>query len=226
MAENQDDQPIEDRIAEIEAAEAAAMAEAEAEEAAEADDEAHEPSPEDAIRALQAELEDTRDRLLRTAAEVQNARRRSERDIKDARQYAVSGFAGDVLSVADNLSRALQVAQAEALEGPAKTLVDGVALTEKTLLSTLERHGVKRVEPEPGEAFDPNRHQATAQIPSEHAVGSIAVSFAPGYVIGDRILRAAMVAVSAGQPEAQTGGDSNGSVDSDAEPGSGINVKA
>jgi len=226
MAENQDDQPIEDRIEEIEAAEAEAMAEAEAAEAMMAEDEPQEPSPEDAIRALQAELEDTRDRLLRTAAEVQNARRRAEKDVKDARQYAVSAFAGDILNVADNLSRALQLAQAEALEGPAKTLVDGVALTEKTLLSTLGRHGVKRVEPEPGEAFDPNRHQATAQIPSEHEVGGIAVCFAPGYVIGDRILRAAMVAVSSGQVETQTDENANTPIDENAEPGSGINVKA
>lgn len=223
MAENNDDQPIEDRIEEIEAAEAEALAEAEA---AKAEDDAAEPTPEDAIRALQAELEDTRDRLLRTAAEVQNARRRAEKEVKDARQYAISGFAGDVLNVADNLSRALQVAQSESLEGPAKTLVDGVALTEKTLLATLERHGVKRVEPQPGDAFDPNRHQATTQIPSEHKAGTIAASFAPGYVIGERTLRAAMVAVSAGQPASGEDDQSGKSRDDTAEPGSGIDVKA
>jgi len=224
MAENNDDQPIEDRIEEIEAAEAAAMAEAEAAEA-EAEAEQSEPSPEDAIRALQAELEETRDRLLRTAAEVQNARRRAEKDVKDARQYAISGFAGDVLNVADNLSRALQVAQTESLEGPAKTLVDGVALTEKTLLSTLERHGVKRVDPAPGDAFDPNLHQATTQIPSEHRSGTIAASFAPGYVIGGRTLRAAMVAVSAGQPAGAQENDANPG-DGESAPGSGVDVKA
>ncbi|WP_233346677.1 nucleotide exchange factor GrpE [Hyphobacterium sp. CCMP332] len=223
MPENKDDQPIEDRIEEIEAAEATAMAEAEA---AEAEAEQAEPSPEDAIRALQAELEETRDRLLRTAAEVQNARRRAEKDVKDARQYAISGFAGDVLNVADNLSRALQVAQSESLEGPAKTLVDGVALTEKTLLSTLERHGVKRVEPAPGDAFDPNHHQATTQIPSEHKAGTIAASFAPGYVIGERTLRAAMVAVSAGQPAADDGGGAGKARNDGPEPGSGVDVKA
>lgn len=227
MAEKNDDQPIADRIEEIEAAEAEALAEAEAAEAAMAEDEAAEPSPEDAIRALQAELEDTRDRLLRTAAEVQNARRRAEKEVKDARQYAISGFAGDILNVADNLSRALQVARSESLEGPAKTLVDGVALTEKTLLSTLERHGVKRVEPAPGDAFDPNHHQATTQIPSEQKAGTIAASFAPGYVIGDRTLRAAMVAVSAGQPATDEGGGSGDTQDGGrGEPGSGIDVKA
>jgi len=226
MAEKNDDQPIEDRIEEIEAAEAEALAEAEAAEAAMAEDEGEAPSPEAAIRALQAELEDTRDRLLRAAAEVQNARRRAEKEVKDARQYAISGFAGDILNVADNLSRALHVAQSESLEGPAKTLVDGVALTEKTLLSTLERHGVKRVEPEPGDPFDPNHHQATTQIPSEHKTGTIAASFAPGYVIGGRTLRAAMVAVSAGQPASKEGGRSDTPQGDTAGPGSGVDVKA
>lgn len=214
-AQDSDDQPIEDRIEEIEAAEKAALEAAEAE----AEDS---PSPEDAVRALQAELEDTRDKLMRTAAEIQNTRRRAERDVKDARDYAISRFAGDVLNVADNLSRALQAAQAEALEGPAKTLVDGVALTEKSLLSTLERHGVKRIDPEPGEAFDPNRHQATTQIPSEHPAGRVAASFAAGYVIGDRTLRAAMVAVSAGTPA----GEADQSASGDDAPGSGVDVKA
>ncbi|WP_421784613.1 nucleotide exchange factor GrpE [Hyphobacterium sp.] len=216
-AQDTDDQPIEDRIAEIEAAEKAALETAEAEAAASAD-----PSPEDAVRALQDELEETRDKLMRTAAEIQNTRRRAERDVKDAREYAISRFAGDVLSVADNLSRALQAAQAENLEGPAKTLVDGVALTEKSLLSALERHGVKKIDPEPGEAFDPNRHQATTQIPSEHKAGRIAASFAPGYMIGDRTLRAAMVAVSAG---AQAANDDSAAAGDD-EPGSGVDVKA
>ncbi|WP_420430273.1 nucleotide exchange factor GrpE [Hyphobacterium sp.] len=214
-AQDNDDQPIEDRIEEIEAAEKAAM------EAAEADAD-NSPSPEDAVRALQAELEDTREKLMRTAAEIQNTRRRAERDVRDAREYAISRFAGDVLNVADNLSRALQAAQAEVLEGPAKTLVDGVALTEKTLLSTLERHGVKKIDPEPGEAFDPNRHQATTQIPSEHPAGRVAASFAPGYVIGERTLRAAMVAVSAGAAKDEAPDSGTG----ESEPGSGIDVKA
>ncbi|MEE2526661.1 nucleotide exchange factor GrpE [Hyphobacterium sp. HN65] len=214
MAEDKDDMPIEDRIEEIEAAEKAALEEAEA-----AIAEAGDPSPEDAVRALQAELEDTRDKLMRTAAEIQNTRRRAEKDVKDAREYAISRFAGDVLNVADNLSRALQAAQAEAMEGAAKTLVDGVELTEKSLLSTLERHGVKKIDPQPGEAFDPNRHQATAQIPSDQPAGRIAASFAPGYVIGERILRAAMVAVSAGGAAADEAPDTS-------EPGSGVDVKA
>lgn len=216
MSDDKDDMPIEDRIEEIEAAEKAALEEAEAVAAEQA-----EPSAEDAVRALQAELEETRDKLMRTAAEIQNTRRRAERDVKDAREYAISRFAGDVLNVADNLSRALQAAQAEAMEGAAKTLVDGVELTEKSLLSTLERHGVKKVDPQPGEVFDPNHHQATAQIPSDQPAGKIAASFAPGYVIGERTLRAAMVAVSAGggttaepeQPEA-------------SEPGAGVDLKA
>ncbi len=221
MADKDDDRPVEDRIEEIEAAEKAAMEEAEAAQAAADEGGDNEPSPEAAIRALQAELEETRDRLMRTAADAQNTRRRAEKDVKDARAYAISSFAGDILNVADNLSRALQVAQAEALEGPAKTLVDGVALTEKSLLSALERHGVKKIDPQPGDSFDPNRHQATTQIPSEHAAGSVAASFAPGYMIGERTLRAAMVAVSAGQAAPADGGESDGDA-----PGSGVDVKA
>ncbi len=226
MANTEDDQPIEDRIEEIEAAEAEALAAVEAEEAAADDAQSAEPSPEDAIRALQAELEDTRERLLRTAAEVQNARRRSEKDVKDAREYAISRFAGDVLNVADNLSRALQIAQAESLEGPAKTLMDGVALTEKSLLTTLERHGVKKVDPAPGDVFDPNRHQATAQIPSDQPAGRVAASFAAGYLIGDRPLRAAMVAVSSGQADAATHSGDNATDGDTSEPGAGVDVKA
>lgn len=217
MSDEKDDLPIEDRIEDIEKAEAEALAESEAAEQAAAD-----PTPEDAIRALQAELDETRDQMMRLAADAQNTRRRAEKDVKDARAYAISAFAGDVLGVADNLSRALEAARGETLEGAAKTLVDGVALTEKSLLSALDRHGVKKIAPEPGDAFDPNRHQATAQIPSEHPNGSVASLFAPGYVIGERTLRAAMVAVSAGTPvEKEPAND-----DDKPEPGAGLDVKA
>ncbi|WP_421789525.1 nucleotide exchange factor GrpE [Hyphobacterium sp.] len=220
MSDEKDDLPIEDRIEDIEKAEAEALAEAKAADAQ--SEEASEPTPEDAIRALQAELDETRDQMMRLAADAQNTRRRAEKDVRDARAYAISAFAGDVLGVADNLSRALEVAQSENLEGPAKTLVDGVALTEKSLLSALERHGVKKIDPEPGDAFDPNRHQATAQIPSEHPNGKVASLFAPGYVIGERTLRAAMVAVSAGAPaNAEPANDGE-----KPEPGAGLDVKA
>ncbi|MAL09416.1 MAG: nucleotide exchange factor GrpE [Maricaulis sp.] len=169
---------------------------------------------EQAIDALQTELEEAREKTLRALADAQNTRRRAEKEIADARRYAVTGFAGDLLAVADNLSRALDVARQGELEGPAKTLVDGVAMTERTLLTAFERHGVKKIDPQPGDPFDPNLHQATAQFPSEHASGAIAAVMAPGYAIGDRTLRAAMVAVSSGQAEG--GQTSGGSVDVEA----------
>ncbi|MEN0653359.1 MULTISPECIES: nucleotide exchange factor GrpE [Hyphobacterium] len=180
----------------------------------EADDSA-EITAEQAIDALQTELEDAREKMLRALADAQNTRRRAEKEIADTRKYAVSGFAGDLLAVADNLSRALDAVKAAELEGPAKTLVEGVAMTERSLLSAFERHGVKKIDPQPGEAFDPNLHQATAQFPSEHAAGAIAAVLAPGYVLGDRTLRAAMVAVSSGPAEGG-GQPSGGSVDVEA----------
>ncbi|HAQ35044.1 MAG TPA: nucleotide exchange factor GrpE, partial [Alphaproteobacteria bacterium] len=115
---------------------------------------------EQAIDALQTELEEAREKTLRALADAQNTRRRAEKEIADARRYAVTGFAGDLLAVADNLSRALDVARQGELEGPAKTLVDGVAMTERTLLTAFERHGVKKIDPQPGDPFDPNLHQA------------------------------------------------------------------
>ncbi|MCW5724378.1 MAG: nucleotide exchange factor GrpE [Maricaulaceae bacterium] len=155
----------------------------------------------------QAELDDLRDRLLRAVADVQNTRKRAEREVKDARDYAVSGFARDLLAVADNFSRALDAAKGAALDGPAKALLDGVAMTERSLLSAFERHGIKKLDPAPGDAFDPHLHQAAAQIPSDQPEGSIAAVMTPGYVIGERTLRAAMVAVSSGAPaQAADGG--------------------
>ena len=173
-----------------------------------------EVTAEQAIDALQTELEDAREKMLRALADAQNTRRRAEKEVADTRKYAVSGFAGDLLAVADNLSRALDAVKTAELEGPAKTLVEGVAMTERSLLSVFERHGVKKIDPKPGDAFDPNLHQATAQFPSEHASGAIAAVMAPGYAIGDRTLRAAMVAVSSGPAEG--GQPSGGGVDVEA----------
>ena len=170
------------------------------------------------VEQLEAELDDLRDRLLRAVAEEQNTRRRAEKEKADTRAYAITGFARDMLDVADNLSRALAAADPAGLEeGALKNLVDGVAMTERALLSKMENHGIKRVDPAPGDAFDPNVHQAVAQIPSEHPSGTIASVMQVGYVISSRTLRAAMVAVSAGAPAAapQTppAGEAGGNVD-------------
>lgn len=185
-------------------ADAALAAEAEAEDTA-----SEEPDPAEEISNL-------KDQLLRALAEMENTKKRAEREVKDTRAYAVTGFARDMLDVADNLSRALQSISEESKSeaGEAlKTLLEGVEMTERRLLSSLERHGVKKVEPSPGDALDPNMHQAAAQIPADQPKGAIAHVMQPGYKIGDRTLRAAMVVVSAGPANPPEGGEAEGGVD-------------
>ncbi len=175
--------------------------------------------------ALAAELDEMRDKLMRAVADAENTRKRAQREIKETREYAVTGFARDMLDVADNLSRALASVddEAKADAGPAlATLLEGVELTEKRLLSTLERHGVKKVEPEPGDPFDPNRHQAAANIPSDQPKGRVAHAMQPGYVIGERTLRAAMVVVSSGPAE----GGGAPKDDTPPKPEGGVDVTA
>ena len=178
----------------------------------------------DPLVAMQAELDAARDRTLRIAAELENLRKRSERDIADARRYGMSRFAEDMLIVADNLARALdnvpEEARKEASQRMAQ-LVEGVDMTKKSLHSALERHGVKQINAK-GEKFDHNIHQAVAQIPSsEFPAGVVAEVIQPGYVIGDRTLRAAMVAVSTGASSAPAPAPEPGSA-----PGANVDTKA
>jgi molecular chaperone GrpE len=150
--------------------------------------------------ALEAAAE-FKDRLLRTLAEMENLRKRTEREVADARTYAVSGFARDVLAVADNMHRALEAISPEArAQGDAtlKTLIEGIELTERELHKVLSKNGVKKFSPE-GEKFDPNLHEAmyempTADLPSGH----VAQVMQAGYMLGERVLRPAMVGVSKG----------------------------
>ena len=177
---------------------------------------ADDTSPEAVIAELTAEIDTLRDERLRALADAQNTRRRAEKEISDARVYSVSNFAKDMLDVADNLSRALAALDPAQLDGASdglKNLVEGIAMTEKSLLSKMERHGVKMIDPAPGDVFDPNRHQAVAQIPSDQPSGKIATVMQTGFVIGDRTLRAAMVAVSAGQPGGNPASESGGNLD-------------
>ncbi|MEM8986744.1 MAG: nucleotide exchange factor GrpE [Pseudomonadota bacterium] len=181
-------------------------------------------SPEQAleiIEALQAESAELKDRLLRTAAELDNVRRRAEKEKSDAARYGIANFAKDLVSVADNMERALaalpEEAAAEAGEA-VKGLVTGVQMTERELLSCLERHGVKRIHPK-GEKFDPNIHQAIAEVPGNGAPQGTVVDVAQtGFVIGERVLRAAMVTVSNGEGAPPAGGDApaGGHVDTTA----------
>lgn len=153
------------------------------------------------VEQLEVEKEELREQLLRTLADLENTRKRAERQVADARIYAIEKFAGDLLSVSDNLSRALSALSEkdrDALSEPGKNLLGGIEMTEKELHTALARHGVTAIAAQPGDTFDPNLHQAVANIPSDQPNGTIASCFQPGWKIGERTLRAAMVAVSAG----------------------------
>ena len=151
--------------------------------------------------ALAAEL---KDRLLRTLAEMENLRKRTEREVTDARLYGVASFARDLLGVADNMRRALDAVSPElrtSAEPGVKALIDGVELTERELLKALEKNGVRQFSPR-GEKFDPNVHQAMFEVPNPAVpAGSVVEVVAPGYMIGERVLRPAMVGVSKGGPK-------------------------
>jgi molecular chaperone GrpE len=151
------------------------------------------------IAALRVEMEALRDRSLRALAEVENVRKRLERERDEARTYSVARFARDILTVADNLTRALAACPAEArarAEDSLKAVLDGVEATERELNAALGRYGVKAIEAE-GRRFDPNLHQAIAEVPAANAQAGTVVSVVqPGYTIGDRLLRPAMVTVA------------------------------
>jgi molecular chaperone GrpE len=157
--------------------------------------------PEADPAALAAEL---KDRLLRTLAEMENLRKRTEREVTDARLYGVTTFARDILSVADNMRRALDAVSPElraSAEAGVKALIDGVELTERELVKALDKNGVRQFSPR-GEKFDPNVHQAMFEVPNASVpAGSVVEVVQPGYMIGERVLRPAMVGVSKGGPK-------------------------
>ena len=152
------------------------------------------------------EAAELKDKLLRTLAEMENLRRRTEREVAESRIYGVASFARDILAVADNMDRALQMLRTELKEkadAGVKALLDGVELTERELLKVLEKHGVRKFEPEPREKFDPNLHQAMYEVPDPSLpAGTVAQVVQAGYMIGDRMLRPALVAVAKGGPRA------------------------
>ena len=165
------------------------------------------------IESLLGQIAELNDKLLRLAAELENTRRRAEREKVDAGRYAIQNFARDLLPVADNFERALAAAPnadsedaADKNGGALEGLLTGVRMTEKELLTVLERHGVRKIDPT-GETFDPNLHQAVAQTPAPGVPrGHVAQTAQTGFALGDRVLRAAMVIVSTGEP---TEGDRN-----------------
>jgi molecular chaperone GrpE len=164
------------------------------------------------IAALEAEVVDIKNRLLRTLADMENLRRRTEREMADTRQYAVANFARDILNVGDNLRRAIAAVPEEMRSHPDPALaglIEGVEVTERGLAQTLQKFGVKPIEAK-GQKFDPTRHQAMfeiedASVPS----GTVADVVQAGYVIGDRVLRPAMVGITKGgpKPAANAGND-------------------
>ena len=161
---------------------------------------------EDPMATLAREAADYKDKLLRSLAEMENLRKRTERQVADAREYGIAAFARDILAVADNMERALGALDAdlrEKADAGTKALLDGVELTERELIKVMEKHGVKKIEPQ-GQKFDPNLHQAMFEIPDESVpTGTVVQIMQPGYTIGERVLRPALVGVSKGGPKAQ-----------------------
>src|SRR3954453_5296598 len=155
--------------------------------------------------ALAKEVAESRDKMLRTLAEMENLRKRTSREVADARTYGISGFARDVLDIADNLQRALDAVPAKAKAGAdpgLKALMEGVELTERSLLNALEKNGVRKFDPS-GEKFDPNVDQAMYEIPDPSVpAGTIAQVIQSGYMIADRVLRPALVGVAKGGAKA------------------------
>lgn len=152
------------------------------------------------LEGLLAENADMRDKLLRTMADMENLRRRTQREKEDTARYAISNFARDVLTLGDNLRRAIEHVPAEAAASdPAlKSFLEGVELSERELLNMLEKHGVAKLEPL-GQRFDPNQQQAMYEVPTtEVPDGTVVEVMQAGYTIGDRVLRPALVAVSKG----------------------------
>ncbi|MGB6351160.1 MAG: nucleotide exchange factor GrpE [Pseudolabrys sp.] len=170
------------------------------------------PEAADPVAEAKREASEFKDKLLRTLAEMENLRKRTEREVLDARVYGIAGFARDVLAVADNMHRALEAIGSEfreAADAKVKALIEGVELTERELMKSLEKNGVKKFSPE-GEKFDPNVHQAMYEVPtSDLPPGQVAQVIQAGYMLGDRVLRPAMVAVSKAAPKSKATANDN-----------------
>lgn len=192
------------------------------------------PNYEAVIGGLQDELEQAKDQRMRAAAEMENLRRRTAREVADAKKFAVSSFARDLLSVSDNMTRALSVVSEEEKVQAGevwKNLLEGIQMTERELLSVLDKNGVKKINPG-GERFDPNQHQAMFEVPDpSQPSGMIVQVVAPGFMIGERVLRPAMVGVTKGGPKLAPKADA-GMIDDDpgintaGQPGEGVDKTA
>jgi molecular chaperone GrpE len=157
------------------------------------------------VEALAKEAADLRDKMLRTLAEMENLRQRTRREVADSKIYGITGFARDVLDIADSLQRTIDAVPAETRESAdplLKALIEGVELTERSLLSALEKNGVKKFDPQ-GEKFNPNFQQAMYEVPDPSVpAGTVVQVVQAGYTIGERVLRPALVGVSKGGAKA------------------------
>ena len=163
--------------------------------------------PQELIAALQAEIAELKDKWLRAHAEVDNIRKRTEREREEATKYSITKLARDIVNVGDNFQRAIDAVPAGAAErDPAlKSFLEGVTMTERELLNALDRHGIKRVQPL-NELFNPHLHQAVAQVPRPDVPsGTIVEVYQAGYMIEDRVLRPALVGVAQGGPKPSAG---------------------
>jgi molecular chaperone GrpE len=160
---------------------------------------------EGSMELLVKEATEARDKMLRTLAEMENLRKRTAKEVADARAYGITGFARDILEIADNLQRALDAIPPEVKETAdpgIKAFIEGVELTERSLLNTLEKNGVKKFDPS-GEKFDPNFQQAMYEVPDPSVPqGTVVQVVQAGFMIGERILRPALVGVSKGGAKA------------------------
>lgn len=219
MSEDKNEQqPTEEAAAAAETSAAASGADAAQDPAADAAPDSEQPQdPKDAeLEALRQEVAELKDRALRAMAETENIRNRSRREREDSRKYAVAPLAKDILSVADNLARAISSVPAEAAEDPnVKALLEGVSMTEKSLQDAFAKHFIGRIEAI-GEKLDPHRHEAMFEVPDpSQPAGTVVQVFEAGYALHDRLLRPARVGVAKGGPAAAP-----------AEPGGSVDTKA
>lgn len=180
-----------------------------------------EPDPFAVLTALQKENEELKDKVLRAVAEAENTRRRAMREKEDAQRYGAQKFGSDMVQVSDNLRRAIAALKPEdrdASPETVKSLIDGVEATERQLLAAFERHGIKEITPKPGDKFDAHLHEAMFEVPgSGQPAGTVVHVIEAGYMIGDRLLRAARVGVA----KAEEGAPSSGQAGSE-----GVDIKA
>ena len=162
----------------------------------------------DEVDALRAEVAQLKEQMLRVAADAENTKRRAEREANDARHYAIQRFAQDLLGAADNLSRALQAAPRDDADAAVKNLITGIEMIEKDLVGAFDRNGLKRLDPPRGAKFDPHRHQAMMEQPADDVgAGAVLQVMQPGYELHGRLVRPAMVVVSAKGSTGETPAD-------------------